>query len=121
MQGSVFHIIRHHVMRGLEMLRGITDPVAWQFFHMCYTQAMSVAPYILLRFEPMFNGLRDEAISEIITAPVRKSMSPQVLAPGEPIERAIPDLNAPAALHNFGMPSACQIYADAVLQSLVSI
>jgi hypothetical protein len=123
MQSSVFRTYqRHHVMRGLEMLRGITsDPVAWQFLHTCYAQAMTLAPYKFLRFEPIFNGLRDNAISEVITAPVRKSMSPQVLAPGEPIERAIPDLNAPAALHNFGMPSACQIYADAVLQSLVSI
>ncbi|PTB34920.1 hypothetical protein M441DRAFT_63105 [Trichoderma asperellum CBS 433.97] len=79
---------------------------------------MPLAPYKLLRFDPIFNGLRDDAISEVITAPIRKSMLPQVLAPGEPIESAIRDLNAPAALHNFGMPSACQTYADAVLQSL---
>ncbi|KAL7799770.1 hypothetical protein V8C37DRAFT_365403 [Trichoderma ceciliae] len=79
---------------------------------------MSAPSYKFFPIEPIFNKLKADAISEILVSPIKKSVFPKVLPPGYLIERAISDANASEALHNFGMPTACQIYADAVLGSL---
>jgi hypothetical protein len=80
---------------------------------------MPTPPYAFFSLDPTYNNLRTDAESEILISPIKKSLIPKVLAVGEPIETAILDENAVEALHNFGMPEACQKYADAAISSLV--
>lgn len=80
---------------------------------------MPTPSYTFFSVDPAYNNLRIDAESEILISPIKKSLIPKVLAVGEPIETAILDENAVEALHNFGMPTACQKYADAAIKSLV--